>query len=87
MIGPVPTLLVAQGAIFLCWALLAFRILFHLRRRAQDRSGHIISGPVTFVEVTRDWLADPEEARPRFWFYALTVLFVVATIALALKGR
>lgn len=84
MIGPVPLLLAVQGAIFLVWATLAFRILFHLRRRAQDRTGHIFAGPLTLIAVTRDWLSDPLEMRVRFWFFGLTALLIAASAAQAI---
>lgn len=67
----VPPLLVLQGIIFVLWAGMAFRILFHLRRRAVDRTGSNFPGPVSFVRVTREWLADSGERR---WHLALAIL-------------
>lgn len=70
----VPLLLILQGVIFAIWAGLAFRILFHLRRRAMDRTGAMFPGPFSFVRVTREWLADPEE---RGWHLALLLLTIL----------
>ncbi|RYG91581.1 hypothetical protein EU803_10880 [Loktanella sp. IMCC34160] len=67
----VPPLLILQGVIFALWAGMAFRVLFHLRRRAVDRTGTGFPGPITFVRVTREWLADPDERR---WHMALAGL-------------
>lgn len=61
-----------QSVLFLAWAYLALSVLFHLRKRAADRTGRHFPGPASFIAATREWLADPNERRRRLWLFVLT---------------
>jgi len=71
-------LVILQGLIFAAWALVMFRCLFHVRRRAEQKTGQVFSGPVTFLGAIREWLSDPDERKWR-------VLLLILTVALILK--
>ncbi len=72
----VPVALVVQGVIFLLWALLAVRILFHLRGRAKDLAGHMVPRPFEWIAATEQWLADRDEANVRRVLLLLSVVLV-----------
>ena len=77
-------ILALQGGLFLIWAIAAFRLLFQLRRRGMDKTGRIFPGPLTFIDVTRDWLNDPECRGQRIGFAVLTVVLIATTALFAL---
>ena len=79
----VPVALVVQGVIFLLWALLAVRILFHLRGRAKDLAGHTVPRPSEWIAATEEWLADRDEANVR----RVLLLLSVVLVGLSLWGR
>ncbi len=87
MIGTYPIILVLQLVLFAGWVFEAFRVLFHLRRRAEARTGRFLNGPFTFLAVARDWMTDPEQAQRRRQFYLFTAALVVVTIGTALMDR
>ena len=66
--------LTLQGIAFALWAFTAYRILFHLRRRAIAMTGNSFPGPISFLRAIRAWLHDPAE-RP--WHLRLAVLTLV----------
>lgn len=78
-------LLAVQGLVFLLWAVLMFRGLFALRRRAVARSGRMIPGPGATLDGFAAFLRDPEFRRERNRLGLVTVLLfalVAANIAL-----
>ena len=78
-----PIILIVQGAVFLLWALLAVRILFHLRGRARDLAGHMVPRPSEWIAATEEWLADGDEANVRRVLLLLSLILV----GLSLWGR
>lgn len=74
-------LLAVQAAVFGLWAVLMFRNLFRLRRRAIETSGRAFPGPVTTLIQFRDFLRLPEFRRDRRLLAAVTLL-MFALIAL-----
>ena len=78
----VPVALVVQGVIFLLWALLAVRILLHLRGRAKDLAGHMVPRPSEWIAATEEWLADRDEANVR----RVLLLVSVVLVGLSLWG-
>lgn len=75
--------LVLQAVVFVVWAALAFATLFHLRKRAADRTGRPIPGPIAFVSATQDWRADPDFARSRRSLWLATVLLLAVSVLVA----
>ena len=67
------TWLILTALVFAAWAVLAFRTLFHLRRRAQERTGRALNGPGVAIAVARGWLGNPETRRGRTALAFLTV--------------
>ena len=78
-----PVMLIVQGVVFLLWALLAVRILLHLRARARDHAGHMVLRPAEWISATEEWLADREEANVR----RVLLLLSVILIGLSIWGR
>ncbi len=72
-------ILAVQGGLFLLWAFVAFRLLFQLRRRGADKTGRTFPGPLTLVDVTRDWLNDPDCRGQRIGFAVLTLVLVIVS--------
>ncbi|SLN33429.1 hypothetical protein [Roseisalinus antarcticus] len=82
MTWPIVLFFVLQGVIFLAWAALAFRTLFHLRTLAVAETGRIFPGPLTFLGAVSGWLRDPDEALPRRLLAGMTfLLFALAGIS------
>lgn len=75
-----------QAALFIAWAVEAFRILFHLTRRGRATSGKLYPGPVTFVTAASGWLGDPAFVAQRWRFLILTVLVLGLSVAVFLVG-
>jgi hypothetical protein len=74
-------ILALQGILFAVWAIWAFVILFQLRRRGVNKTGSQFPGPLTFIDVTSDWLADPAARGQRNAFAVLTaVLFAISAL-------
>jgi hypothetical protein len=65
-----------QAITFALWAFTAFRILFHLRRRAVEATGQPFPGPVTFLRTLRAWSGDPTERPWRLRIALLTLVLV-----------
>ncbi|MBI1418852.1 MAG: hypothetical protein GC146_16670 [Limimaricola sp.] len=86
MSGQAQTLMLVQVVLFFGWAFSAFRILFHLRRRAQDKTGQFLNGPFAFRDALGDWLADPAQTRPRRQFWVLTAAMMAASVASAVMA-
>lgn len=78
------TLMLVQVVLFFGWVFAALRILFHLRRRARNRTGQVRNGPAAFRDALAGWLADPGQARPRRRFWVLTAAVMGASVASAL---
>lgn len=78
-----PVMLIVQGVVFLLWALLAVRILLHLRTRARNHAGHMVPRPAEWISATQEWLADREEANVR----RVLLLLSVILIGLSIWGR
>jgi hypothetical protein len=78
-----PVMLIVQGAVFLLWALLAVRILLHLRARARDHAGHTVPRPSEWIAATEEWLADTDETNVR----RVLLLLSVILIGLSIWGR
>lgn len=77
-----PVLLAVQGAVFLAWAVLMFRSLFRLRRRAIHRSGRMFPGIRDTLEGSRAFLTLPEFRAERRLLGAATLIL----LALILMG-
>lgn len=77
-------ILALQAVLFAIWAIWAFVILFQLRRRGVDKTGSQFPGPLTFIDVTRDWMADPERRSQRIAFAILTVVMFAISALFAL---
>lgn len=84
MTAPQIAILGLQAVLFLIWAIWAFVILFQLRRRGADKTGSMFPGPLTFIDVTRDWLADPACRMQRIRFAFLTVILLAISALSAL---
>jgi len=72
--------LVAQGIVFLLWAIEAFRTLFGLRKRAAATTGRQFPGPLSFVGAVSTWLRDPAERSRRWRLLGLTVVLLALTL-------
>lgn len=74
-------MLVGQGVVFAARILLAFRLLFSMRRRAVAASGRQFPGPGATLRSIRDEWRD-RSSRRRLWlpFLGLTVLLLALTI-------
>jgi hypothetical protein len=82
----VTTILILQAVVFALWAVTAFRILFHLRRKGEERTGRVWNGPIVFLTVARAWLSDPTQAKWRRDFLVLTLVLIGLTIAFATRA-
>ena len=78
-----PVMLIVQGVAFFLWALLAVRVLLHLRMRAHDLAGHTVPRPAEWIAATEGWLADSGEANVRRVLLLLSLILV----GLSLWGR
>ncbi|PWK59755.1 hypothetical protein [Roseicyclus mahoneyensis] len=76
--------LILQSLVFLAWAILMYRTLFMLRRRAMEETGNAFPGPGQFITQVGRWLRAPEDRSDRSTLLFLTfVLFaMIATSAL-----
>lgn len=79
-------LLVLQVILFALWAVTVFRILFHLRKKGEHKTGQVWNGPFVFLSVARDWLSDPAEAKWRRDLFFLTALLFGVSIAFSLSA-
>jgi hypothetical protein len=87
MSNPQVIMLAVQAGLFLVWGIMAFRILFQLRRRASDMTGKPFPGLPSVIEATREWLDDPETRSGRLRFFALTAaLFAMSAVFAARRG-
>lgn len=75
-----PVMLIVQGVVFLLWALLAVRVLLHLRARARDHAGHMVPRPSEWIAATEEWLADTDETNVRRAIAFLSVILVGLSI-------
>jgi hypothetical protein len=71
-----PLFLAVQGAVFLVWAVLAFRFLFALRADAVAQSGRSLPSMATQLRAFRGGLIEPRYRRHRVWLTALTALLL-----------
>ncbi|KAA9007003.1 hypothetical protein [Histidinibacterium aquaticum] len=83
MSWPVLLFFLLQGVVFLVWAALAFRTLFHLRTRAVQRTGRIFPGPASFFSTMSDWVRDPQQAESRRMLLSATVLMALLSLVSA----
>ena len=85
MSGAMIIRMVLMGLVFLVWAVLMFRTLFELRRRAAEETGQMISGPGQFLHQIGIWLRAPEDKPQRgllgFFTFAMIVMILVEAIS------
>ena len=74
-------LLVAQGVLFVIWAVLMFRALFGIRRRYQAETGHVWIGPIAVFGVYGAYLKDVRFRRERRFIVLVLALFIVVSYA------
>lgn len=77
-------LLSVQGLLFLFWAMLMFRTLFRLRRRAVADCGQAFPGLGATLRAWRAFLTEPGWRRDRRLLGALTLALVAMTVAVPL---
>lgn len=78
---------ILQGAVFLLWAILAFRWLFALLADAVALSGRAIPGPSSQLRAFRDGLRAPRYRGQRMALLVLTsMMLALGLLILALIG-
>lgn len=76
-------LIVAQGAVFAVWAVLAFRTLFRLLAIVQAETGQALPGPQGTLRALRLFLTDPRLGPDRKALGLLTLLLLVMSAVFA----
>jgi hypothetical protein len=71
-----PLFLAVQGAVFLVWAVLAFRFLFALRADAVAQSGRTLPSMATQLKAFRGGLIEQRYRRLRVRLMVLTALLI-----------
>ncbi|QYK41364.1 MAG: hypothetical protein KF887_18670 [Paracoccaceae bacterium] len=79
-------LLLAQAAVFVVWAVLAFRILFRLRARAVRDSGRTFPGLGATLRSFRGFVTRPDDRADRTRLVLLTLVLAGLSVAIALTG-
>ena len=75
--------LILQGLVFVAWAILMFRMLFTLRRRAEAETGQVFNGPGTFLRHMGHWMRSPEDKSERSTLLFLTFVLLAMTVSSA----
>lgn len=75
-----------NGLLFLAWAITMFRTLFAQRRRAVERTGKTLPGPVDALHEWGHWWRDPDQQGPRRLLLGLALLMFASTILMWVWG-
>lgn len=73
------SLLIGLTAVFVLWAIEAFRLLFMLYGKARERSGVALPGLHVALSIVRQSLGDPDYRRRWFGLAALTAVLLGAS--------
>ncbi|MEW9918359.1 hypothetical protein AB2B41_01990 [Marimonas sp. MJW-29] len=80
---------VLSAIVFAMWAFSMFRTLFAMRRRASERTGKALPGPIDTLTEWGIWLRDPayrsERRQLLFMMAAIIALSVLVSINLSAK--
>lgn len=73
-------MLALTALVFIAWAVTLFRTLFVIRRRASQRTGASLPGPIETLREWRLWLGDPMTRTDKLRLLLLTIAMLALSV-------
>ncbi len=74
-----------QGAFFVAWAFVMFRTLFAQKRRATERTGKTLPGPIETLREWGIWWRNPDRSIERNLLVGLTICLIMIILTTPMR--